>query len=69
MCHLIYCSVTEGVAVTKRASEVVCEGDRRWCLGLQNPYAKAPKINVRDFKRERRTSSPNEIQPMATVSN
>ena len=32
-------------------------------------YAKAPKINVRDFKRERHTSSPNETQLMAMVSN
>ena len=32
-------------------------------------YAKAPKINVRDFKRERRTPSSNDIQLMATVSN
>ena len=26
-CHLIYCSATEGIAATKRASEMVCEGD------------------------------------------
>ena len=36
----------------------------------RDPYAKAPKINnVRDFRRERRTPSPNETQLMATVSN
>ena len=34
-----------------------------------DPYVKAPNINSRDFRRERRTSSPNETQPMATVSN
>ena len=27
-------------------------------------YAKAPKINVRDFKRERQIPSPNETQLM-----
>ena len=32
-----------------------------------DPYAKAAKITVR-LQRERRTSSPNEIQPMAMVS-
>ena len=35
----------------------------------RTPYGKAPKINVRDFKRERQTPSPNETQPMETVSN
>ena len=30
---------------------------------------KAPKINIRDFKRERRTPTPNETQLMAMVSN
>ena len=54
--------MTEGVAAANRASEVVCEGDRGWHLRLEDidPYAKAPKIKFRDFKRERRTSSPNE---------
>ena len=32
-------------------------------------YAKAPKIHIRDFKRERRTPSLNETQLTATVSN
>ena len=35
----------------------------------RGPYAKAPKIKVRDFGGERRTPSPNETQLMATVSN
>ena len=33
------------------------------------PYANTPKINVRDFRRERQMPSPNETQLMATVSN
>ena len=32
-------------------------------------YAKAPKINATDFKRERQTPPPNETQLMAMVSN
>ena len=35
MCHLVYCSATEGVAAAKRESEVVCEGDGGWHLRLQ----------------------------------
>ena len=35
----------------------------------RHPYAKAPKINVRDFRRERRMPSPNGTQLMATVCN
>ena len=36
MCHLVYCSVTDGgVAAAKRANEVVCKGDRELHLKLQ----------------------------------
>ena len=35
MCHSVYGSATEGVAAVKRASEIVCEGDRGWHLRLQ----------------------------------
>ena len=35
----------------------------------RDPYAKVPKINVRDFRSERRMLSPNETQLIPTVSN
>ena len=46
--------MTEEVAAEKTASEVVCEGDRMASETAKDrdTYAKAPKINVRDFRRE-----------------
>ena len=35
----------------------------------RDSYAKAPKINIRDFRRERQTPSQNETQLMEMVSN